>query len=150
MGVGLLYVERKINTMKKTVTLKNFEIIEILRKLNTPDSIVNSTSVKYPVSFLWKVNGNLKKLSEIEQRIVAEEQKINDAYSTEEKATQDESGWQVKEEYRNEFINEKNELFEIENEICVDVVRVADIMDLEFSPVEFNSIAFMLTDEDSQ
>lgn len=132
--------------MKKSITLKNFEVIEILRKLNQPDSIINSTTVKYPVSFLWKVNGNLKKLFEIEQRIVAEEQKINDAYSTEEKAIQDESGWQVKEEYRQDFINEKNELFEIENEIDVDMVNVSEIEQLDFSPSDFRSLLFMIED----
>ena len=126
-----------------TKTLTNYQVVEILRKLNSPESFLHS-STKYPVSFLWKVNGNIKKLSAINDRIAEEEQRINAEYSTEERAITDESGTRIKEEYRDAFIAEKNELFNISNDIEIDTLAFADIENLEFSPAEFDSIGFML------
>lgn len=126
-----------------TKTLTNYQIVEILRKLNSPESFLHSQT-KYPVSFLWKVNGNIKKLSAIHDRIAEEEQRINAEYSTEERSVTDESGTRIKEEYRDTFIAEKNELFNISNDIEIDTLALADIEHLEFSPAEFDSIGFML------
>ena len=126
-----------------TKTLTNYQVVEILRKLNSPESFLHS-STKYPVSFLWKVNGNIKKLSAINDRIAEEEQRINAEYSTEERAITDENGVRIKEEYREAFIAEKNELFNISNDIEIDTLAFADIENLEFSPAEFDSIGFML------
>lgn len=128
-----------------TKTLTNLQIVEILRKLNSPESFLHS-STKYPVSFLWKVNGNIKKLSAIHDRIAEEEQRINTEYSTEERAITDENGTRIKEEYRDAFIAEKNELFSIENNIEIDTLAFADIENLEFSPAEFGSLEFMIED----
>ena len=126
-----------------TKTLTNYQIVEILRKLNSPESFLHSQT-KYPVSFLWKVNGNIKKLSAINDRIAEEEQRINGEYSTEERAITDESGVRIKEEYREGFIKEKNELFSISNEIDLDMIPIAMIEQLEFTPSEFDSISVMV------
>lgn len=126
-----------------TKTLTNYQVVEILRKLNSPESFLHS-STKYPVSFLWKVNGNIKKLSAINDRIAEEEQRINAEYSTEERAITDDNGVRIKEEYQEGFVKEKTELFSIENNIEIDTLALADIEHLEFSPAEFDSIGFML------
>lgn len=131
--------------MKKQLTLTNLQIIEILRGINS----ITESDTKYPVSFLWKVNGNIKKLSEIQSRIAEEEQKIDSEFSTEEKAIQNENGWQIKEEYRADFVSKKQELFAIENEIDLDVIAVSEIADLEFTMPQYNTIAFMLDDSDT-
>ena len=128
-----------------TKTLTNYQIVEILRKLNSPESFLHS-STKYPVSFLWKVNGNIKKLSAINDRIAEEEQRINEKKSTEDRAITDEKDVRIKEEYRDAFIAEKNELFSIENNIEIDTLAFADIENLEFSPAEFGSLEFMIED----
>lgn len=130
-----------------TKTLTNYQVVEILRKLNSPESFLHS-STKYPVSFLWKVNGNIKKLSAINDRIAEEEQRINGEYSTEERAVTDENGVRIKEEYREGFIKEKNELFGIENEIEVDMINITDIEGLEFTPEEFGGLLFMVDRDD--
>ena len=126
-----------------TKTLTNYQIVEILRKLNSPESFLHSQT-KYPVSFLWKVNGNIKKLSAINDRIAEEEQRINADYSTEERAVTDENGVRIKEEYQEGFIKEKNELFSISNEIDLDMIPIAMIEQLEFTPSEFDSISMMV------
>lgn len=127
--------------MKKTLT--NLQIIEILRGINS----ITESDTKYPVAFLWKLNGNIKKLSEIQSRIAEEEQKIDSEYSTEEKATQNENGWQIKEEFRAEFVSQKQELFAIENEIDLDVIPLAEIEQLEFTAAEFKCIEFMIQED---
>lgn len=127
--------------MKKTLT--NLQIIEILRGINS----ITESDTKYPVAFLWKLNGNIKKLSEIQQRIAEEEQKIDSEYSTEEKATQNENGWQIKEEFRAEFVSQKQELFSIENEIDLEMIPISMIEQLEFTPSEFEGIEFMIQED---
>lgn len=127
-----------------TKTLTNYQIVEILRKLNSPESFLHSKT-KYPVSFLWKVNGNIKKLSAIHDRIAEEEQRINGEYISAGK-TQDDEEHTLKEEYKGEFIKEKEELYKIENTVDIDTLALADIEHLEFSPVEFGSLEFMLDD----
>lgn len=127
-----------------TKTLTNYQIVEILRKLNSPESFLHSQT-KYPVSFLWKVNGNIKKLSAINDRIAEEEQRINAEYISAGK-TQDDEEHTLKEEYKEEFIKQKKELYEIENEIDLDTLAFADIEHLEFSPAEFGSLEFMIED----
>lgn len=124
--------------MKKT--LNNLQIIEILRGVNS----ITESDTKYPVAFLWKLNGNIKKLSEIQSRIAEEEQKIDSEYSTEEKATQNENGWQIKEEFRAEFVGKKQELFAIENEIDLDLIPISMIEQLEFTPSEFEALSIMI------
>lgn len=124
--------------MKKTLT--NLQIIEILRGVNS----ITESDTKYPVAFLWKLNGNIKKLSEIQQRIAEEEQKIDSEYSTEEKATQNENGWQIKEEFRAEFVSQKQELFAISNEIDLDLIPISMIEQLEFTPSEFEALSVMI------
>ena len=124
--------------MKKTLT--NLQIIEILRGINS----ITESDTKYPVAFLWKLNGNIKKLSEIQSRIAEEEQKIDSEYSTEEKATQNENGWQIKEEFRAEFVSQKQELFAISNEIDLDLIPISMIEQLEFTPSEFEALSVMI------
>lgn len=126
-----------------TKTLTNYQIVEILRKLNSPESFLHSQT-KYPVSFLWKVNGNIKKLSAINDRIAEEEQRINAEYSTEERAITDESGVRIKEEYQEGFVKEKTELFSISNDVDLDLIPIAMIEQLEFTPSEFDSISVMV------
>ena len=122
------------------MTLTNLQIIEILRGINS----ITESDTKYPVAFLWKLNGNIKKLSEIQSRIAEEEQKIDSEYSTEEKATQNENGWQIKEEFRAEFVSQKQELFAISNEIDLDLIPISMIEQLEFTPSEFEALSVMI------
>jgi len=125
-----------------TKTLTNLQIVEILRKLNSPESFLHSQT-KYPVSFLWKVNGNIKKLSAIHDRIVEEDKRINNEYIAAGKTEQDEEHT-LKAEFKDGFLKEKEELFAIENTVDLDTLALADIEHLEFLPAEFDSIGFML------
>ena len=137
--------------MKITKILKNYEIVEITNRLNRPDSIINSndTDKKLPVRILWTINGNLKALKDIMQRISDEEQKINSEYFNEEKAdTREDGQLEIKAQYRQEFIEKKSELMNIENEVEINMINLSDLSDFNFVPSDFTAIEFMLTDEE--
>ena len=139
--------------MTKTLTLTNYEIVEILNKLYSPDGLIQSTDPdkKLPVPVLWKINGNIRKLKEIQDRISEEEQKINEAYFNDDKSETNEEGLQqVKPEFREAFINEKKELMNIENEVELSMIKLSDIEALSFVPSDFMLIEFMITDESEE
>lgn len=137
--------------MKETITLKNYEIVDIIKRLNADDSLINSTSQDktLPIRILWKINGNVKALRDIFDRIHDEEEKIDREYFNEEKAeANDIGGYTIKVEYRAEFTNKKDELFNIENTVDVEKINISELESFNFVPGDFKSIEFMLTDED--
>lgn len=137
----------------KTITLKNYEIINILNSLYGEDSLINSKDPdkKLPVKILWKINGNIKTLKGIQERIQEEESKINEDYFNDEKSEMSAEGGQIiKEEYRAEFINKKNELMSIENEVNLSMINLNEIENLDFVPSDFMSIEFMIEDNEAE
>lgn len=136
--------------MKETKILKNYEIVDILKELNDPDSIINSKSsdTKLSVKILWTISGNIKKLNDILDLIQEQEQAINDSYFNEDKSeVNDEGLYVVKSEFRNDFIKEKNDLMVIENEVELSMINLSDIQDFNFRPSDFMSINFMIFDD---
>lgn len=136
--------------MKETKTLKNYEIVDILKELNDPDSIINSknSDTKLPVKILWAISGNIKKLNDILELIHEQEQAINDSYFNDDKSeVNDEGLYVVKTEFRDEFIKEKNDLMLIENEVDLSMINLSDIQDFNFRPSDFMSINFMIFDD---
>ena len=136
--------------MKQTITLKNYEIINILKILNDQDSIINSknSDTKLSVKILWALSGNMKKFNDILEMITSQEQKINDEYFNEEKSDIDENGnYVIKPEFRDEFLKEKNDLMTIENEVDILMINLSDIQDLSFRPSDFMAINFMILDD---
>lgn len=142
---------QKGKTMKQTITLTNMQVREILSKLTDPESIVNTkdTSKRLPVPILWKINGNIKVLKAIQDRIQEEDEKINSDYFNEEKSDKTENGQlEIKPEFRTEFITKKEELYGIENALDLDVIKLDELSSFEFVPSDFMAIEFMITDEE--
>ena len=136
--------------MKKTIQLKNIEIFNIVRALSGEGGLLVSKNRDLPVSVLWTINSNYKTLNGIFERIKEEEKKINDDYFIDEEKwfLNDDGIREVKDEFKEEFVNKKEELFEIPNDVDISMLRLADIEGFSLSPVEFNSIEFMITDEE--
>lgn len=137
--------------MKITKTLRNYEIIDIANRLNNRDSIINSkdTDKKLPVRILWTINGNVKAIKSVLDRITEAEQKINEEYFNEEKSNSTENGQlEIKAEYRQEFIDKKKQLMEIENEVEITMIKLDELESFNFVPSDFASIEFMVTDEE--
>ena len=136
--------------MKRTIEMTNMEIVNVIQTLNSPDSLINSNDPekKLPVSLLWTINGNIKSLKVIFDRIHEEELKINQAYFNDKKSEINEDGVQeIKMEFREEFLKEKNDLFAIKNDVDVTIIPLDSIKDFKLTPSDFNSISFMIDDE---
>lgn len=134
---------------KTEITLKNFEIVEIVNQLESADSILKSTSQdkKLPISILWIIDGNYRTLKSYFERIQEKEQAINQEYFNDEKSELNSDGYrEVKVEFREEFLKAKNDLFAIENTISIEKVQINQLEGYNFIPSDFNSIRFMLTD----
>lgn len=136
--------------MKKTIQLKNYEIVNIVRALNGEGGLLTSKERVLPVSILWVINSNYKTLNIIFERIREEEQKINNEFfgDSEKNFVNDEGIQEVKDEYKEEFTNRKNELFNISNDVDVSMLRLSDVELFSLSPVEFSSIDFMITEDE--
>lgn len=136
--------------MKKTIQLKNYEIVNIVRALSGEGGLLASKERVLPVSILWVINSNYKALNIIFERIREEEQKINNEFfgDSEKNFVNDEGIQEVKDEYKEEFTNRKNELFNISNDVDVSMLRLSDVELFSLSPVEFSSIDFMITEDE--
>ena len=137
--------------MKRTIEMTNMEIVNVIQTLNSPDSLINSndSEKKLPVSLLWTINGNIKPLKVIFDRIREEELKINQAYFNDEKSDpiNEEGVQEIKLEFREAFLKEKNELFAIKNDVDITIIPLDSIKDFQLTPSDFNSISFMIDDE---
>lgn len=137
--------------MKETIKLTNMEIVNILRSLNAPDGFFKSADPdkKLPVTLLFTISKNVKALEALNQVVVEQEEAINTDYFNEEKSNTNENGqMEIKAEFRDEFIQKKNELFSIENDVEIDMINVNNIANLSLTPADFQAISFMITDEE--
>lgn len=132
-----------------TKTFKNLEIVNIINKLNDSDSLINSKNPdkKLSVAVLWKINGNLKALNTIYDRISEEEQKINAEYFNSKKSDTNADGQlEIKPQFREQFFKDKNDLMNIENEVEISMISLDELSAFNFIPADFLSIEFMITE----
>ena len=131
--------------------MSNYEIVDILNTLYSSESLINSRDPdkKLSVAILWKINGNIKTLKAIQERISEAEQKINDNYFTEEKSLEKDDGYrEIKPEYQAEFLKKKQELMNIKNEVNLSMIKLSDISEIQLVPSDFMSIAFMIAEDE--
>lgn len=134
----------------KAAKLKNFEIMNILKNLNSEFGLMksNDPDKKLPVSVLWNLSKNVKKLQELADLLNEQEQKINNNYFNEEKSEKNDNGdLEIKPEYRDSFITEKNDLYNLENEVELQTININEISNLNFTPADFTAIEFMIEEE---
>lgn len=139
----------------KEMKLTNNEINAIVRLLSDKDSLLNSSDPnrRFPITVLWNIETNFKKLSELNQRSAEAEQKIREKYFDEEHTEQvlddnENSTGQVaiKLEYRMEYIEQMNELASIENEVQIVTIPFESLEKYELNGSELQSIRFMIDD----
>jgi len=131
--------------------LKNYEIEQIVNSFRSPDSLLNTTdsSKKLPIKILWKIDGNFRKLEEIEKRIEEKRITIQNDFATDEKSeeyTQEDGNVirKVKDAYLNDFRNQLEELAQIDNEVDIAMISLEDIENFDMVPADFTSIRFMI------
>lgn len=137
--------------MTKQITLQNYEIVDLMKLLDSPEGILNSTdsSKKLPIAILWKINKNVKAIKRIYETIQDMEQSINNEYFNSDKSEPNDEGlMQVKLEYRDEFLSKKNDLMSITNDISLDMIDLASLEGFNFVPADFKSIEMMIAEPD--
>lgn len=131
--------------------LKNSEIEESIKILNEMDSILNTSDPnrKLPIKFLWKIDTNYRIIQEIAYRIEEKRNEIitkyrSDDYSIETILENGESVRQIKPEYYNEYIEQMNDISNIENKIVIDEIHLSEIENYNIIPSDFKAIKFMI------
>lgn len=134
--------------MKKDIKLTNFEVKAIVNLLQRKDSIINSDK-SYPISLLWIIDDNLRKLYDILVKAEDMAKKISKKYSDDEHSFKkvDENGEtarMIKPEFREAYNNDFIELNSITNEISISTIPYEDIEKYEITGKDFQSIRFMI------
>jgi len=139
--------------MKKT--FKNYEIENILSVLNSPDSLLHTSdpNKKLSVKILWKLSNNFDEFRKVYEKINQMREEINQEYISDEKSEEvidEETGQmlrKVKDEYFKEYTQKIKELMDIDNELEISGLPLDDIENLAMTPADFNSIKFMIMEE---
>lgn len=129
--------------------LKNSEVVEIYKALKDEESILYSSDPdkKLPIRILWAIDGNLRLIESSFNRIRDLEIAINDEFFTEEKCDKRDDGvLELKQEFRQAYADKKKELFSIEEEYDLKLIIIDDLEGFNFTPKDFSSIRFMLTE----
>ena len=132
----------------KDIKLTNYEIRAILGLLQRQDGILNSDK-PYPLSILWVIDENRRKLYDIAVRIDEADKKIRDKYSDDEHSFEitlenGNTDRQVKDEYIKDFQKELTELNNIINEISVSTINYNNLVNYEISGKDLQSVKFMI------
>lgn len=139
----------------KKITLKNFEIEFVVNMLSNQDSLLNSGSPdkKIPISVLWAIDENFRKLIAISQKINEMKQKIQIKYSSDkysEDMYEDGNlvGRNIKKEYLHDFQKDMDDLMMIDNDIEISTIPYALIKNFATNGKDFQSIKFMIEKDD--
>ena len=138
----------------KKITLKNFEVQNIVNLLSAQDSILNNRSDnKMPISLLWNIDKNFEKLNKINENILKMRRDIEQGYLSDEYSydNKDENGnivgRQIKQEYIPEFTSKINELMILDNEIDIATISLSKLDDFSVDGHTLQSIKFMIEDD---
>lgn len=138
----------------KKITLKNYEIQNIITLLSAQDSIINNRSEnKMPILLLWNIDKNFEKLSKINKDIADMRKNIEQGYMDDKYSYDnlDEDGnligRQIKQEYIPEFIQKINELMSLDNEVDIATIPLSKLDDFSVDGVTLQSIKFMIDDD---
>lgn len=143
--------------MKKTITLYNYEVNNIVEALRNPQSIMytNDPEKKLPISVLWKMDENFEKLQNIAIRIQKKREEIEMDYADDEHSYIDDSeqgmgNRKVKEEYFEEFNKRLSELMSIQNAVDIDCIDIETLKDYSLVPRDYRTIRFMLDKDEKE
>lgn len=135
----------------KTINLKNHEVIEIVKTLNSNDSLMKSTTKKIDFDILWDIDKNLKELQKIADSFNEMKKSIDTKYSDDEHSVQEGNDRNVLPEYRQEYLTSINQLLLANNEINITTIDVDELKESSegLTPSDFSAIKFMLTKQET-
>ena len=136
-------------------TLLTIDALSILSWAEDANGYI--ANAKLPIKMMWGIKEDIAKLDEIRNRYNEFDQEINEKYMSDElsydSAEKDEEGNEslvrrVKDEYLEQFNNEKRELLFTENKMNVSVFDIEDFGDIEISIQDLNMLNFFIASEE--
>lgn len=112
------------------VTLKNIEILNIMAYVNSGEAIVTNPTAKFSIAFAWAFRKGIKILGTLAENIELLHKEINDYYSDDEHSQineDDKENRVIKEEFVKEYNDKLTELFNQENEIEIEKIKLQQI-----------------------
>lgn len=137
------------------ISLTNIEITNIMGYVNSDNSIMKNTTMKFTMEFAWKFRKNVKKIADAYDIFTKLQEEIMQSYSDDEHSELNEDGNRmVKPEFAEEYSQKMNDLYLQETSIDIDYVKLDRLclggiegMDrIELSIPELEVLSFMIDD----
>lgn len=137
--------------MRKTITLKTFDALNILYWIESEDSFWNNT--KLPIKLQWDMKKNIDVLSEISNTYNEFYGKIQKKYSDDKysKEITQENGQVdrvVKDEFITEFNKELNDILSTDNEVKIRQFNIEDFGSVDIQKRDMDMLSFFISEED--
>jgi hypothetical protein len=134
---------------KTTVTLTNEQIIDYISYSNS-DKFWQANNKNVPGKLSWITRMNKKAIQRAFELVQEAEQDINDNYKDKIVTRKDENGNDIeyiKDEFKDQFINEKLELFAQTQDVDLELIDPSMLFDFNMTDNDWDNIAFMLKDD---
>lgn len=134
-----------------TKKLSNIEVLNILSAITGEGSAFTDGNTKFSTKFAWNLRKNIKVLSDLGETVREAVREVEEKYSDDEYSivTTDENGEEmrrVKEEFIEEFLNAKKDLYEQVNDVEIITVNIDEIGIDQISIDDLGRISFMIED----
>lgn len=138
----------------KKITLKNFEIVNIMEYMNS-ESYWQNHNDNISGKLSWIIRKNRKKLGELSKLIGEAEEEINKDFEDNDKITEvvdpetNESTGQriIKKEFEEEYIARKQDLFNQSNEVDMEMIDAEMLFDYNMKDTDWEMMAFMIEED---
>ena len=130
--------------------LTNAQVINIINGVNNSKDLVEN---EFPIKFAWLFQKNIKILNELadminQQLITLESKYADDEHSVNEEMVDDNGKTQIKRvvkpEYVQQFMKQRMEFLNLDNDINIQTFKVEDLGDINISLAVMNTLSFML------
>ena len=136
--------------------LTNAQIVEILSYATGENSIFSNKTMKFNTRFIWNLRKNIQRLVSCQEVFSQLQKEIFDHYSSDDYSVWDEEVQQrrIKDEYGEEYNQKITELYQQENELVINTVKVDEIFPPDsnegLSIPEMNVLSFMIEDDENE
>lgn len=138
----------------KKITLKNFEIINIVEYMNSEAYWQNhNNNINGKLS--WIIRKNRKKLDELSKLVIEAEDDINKEFQENGKVidyidpdTKEPTGQMlIDKPYEDEYISLKQDLFNQSNEVEIELIDAEMLFDYNMKDIDWEMMAFMINED---
>ena len=135
--------------MGKTITLKTFDVLNLLYWIESEDSFWNTT--KLPIKLQWDMKKNIDVFSEIRNTYNDFYRKVQQKYSddkySEEFTTENgQVDRMVKEEFISEYNKELNDILSTDNEVKIRQFNIEDFGSVDIDKKDMDMLSFFISE----